>query len=134
MTIEVILTTGRTFKQGEAKEIGRDSKEFTEAVAVCELDPKDMDRLKVKENDTVKVKTETGEVFVRTVKSSQTPHEGLAFMPMGPWVNSITGSGTGSTGMPMFKNFKAKVGAAKGEKILSAIELARSYIKEGGKP
>lgn len=133
MAIEITLTTGRTFKQGEAKELGRDTKEFTKAVAVCELDPKDMDRLKVKENDAVKVATEVGEVFVRAVKSTQAPHEGIAFIPMGPWANSIMDFGTDSTGMPMFKNIKARIEVAKGEKVLSAIELARLYLKKGGK-
>ncbi len=123
--IEVTLITARTIEQGEALEKGKLYDAYTDAVAICELDPEDMERLGVAEGDTVRASTETGEVALKAVKSTQAPHEGIAFVPLGPWANAITGSGTDSTGMPPFKGFRAKIEVAKDARVLSARDLIR---------
>jgi len=123
--IEVILITGRTISQGEALEKGKLYDAYTNATATCELDPEDMERLGITEGDTVRASTETGEVALKAVKSTQAPHEGIAFIPLGPWANAITGSGTDSTGMPSFKGLRATIEVAKDASILSARELIR---------
>lgn len=123
--IEAILITGRTIHQGEALEKGKLYDEYTDSVAICELDPRDMDRLGAGEGDTVKASTETGEVILKVVKSTQAPHEGIAFVPLGPWANAIVGTGSDSTGMPPFKGLKVRIEIAKGATVLSARELIK---------
>lgn len=123
--IEVILITGRTISQGEALERGKLYDAYTDAVAICELDPEDMERLGITEGDTVKVSTETGDVALKAVKSTQAPHVGIAFIPLGPWANAITGPGSDSTGMPPFKGLKVKIEPAKDARVLGARELIR---------
>lgn len=123
--IELTLISGRTIEQGEALEKGKFYDAYTDSTAICELDPEDLGRLGITEGDTVKVSTETGEVVLKAVKSIQAPHEGIAFIPLGPWVNAITGSGTDSTGMPPFKGLRVKIEVAKDARVLSARELIR---------
>jgi formylmethanofuran dehydrogenase subunit D len=126
MTLEVTLITGRTIAQGEAIETGKELDAYTDSTAVCELDPEDMKKLGAVDGDTLKISTEAGEVFVKAVKSSQESPEGLAFIPMGPWANSVIGFDTSSTGMPSFKGVKAVIELAKDQRVLSARELVRA--------
>lgn len=121
--IEVTLITGRTISQGEAMEKSKLSDEYTDSTAICEFDPEDMARLGVNEGDNVRVSSETGDVVVKAVKSTQGPHEGIAFIPLGPWANAITGTGSDSTGMPPFKGIDVKIEPAKDAKVLSARDL-----------
>ncbi len=121
--IEVTLISARTIGQGEAMERSKFSLEYTENTAICELDPKDMAELGVKEGDNVRATSETGDVILRAVNATQGPHEGLAFIPLGPWANAITGTGSDSTGMPPFKGISVKIEPAKDARVLSAKEL-----------
>lgn len=127
--MEFTLVTGRTVAQGEAIETGKTLDKFSQAAAVVELDPEDMFKLGVKEGEVVKITSEHGSVAVRVVKSSNAPHQGVAFIPMGPWANVLIGGGTSGTGMPPFKGVKVKIEPAPGEKVLSARELIISLIE-----
>ncbi len=128
--LKVILTTGRSIAQGEAIEGGKSTEDYVKAAAICELDPVDLKKLGAKEGDTVKVTTPYGEVFLKLVKSKQSPHLGIAFVPMGPWANSVTDPGTKATGMPSFKDVDAEIEVAKKGKVLGARELVRNrYLK-----
>jgi formylmethanofuran dehydrogenase subunit D len=119
--INVKLITGRTIKQGESM---GDAK-FT---AVCEMDPSDMEKLGIKEGDVVRVSTNAGKVLLKAVKSAQAPHEGIAFIPLGPWANAVIDPNTDSIGMPSFKGVRATIEPAKGEKVPSDLELIMKYV------
>ncbi|MFH1773664.1 MAG: molybdopterin dinucleotide binding domain-containing protein [Methanobacteriota archaeon] len=128
--IKVTLITGRSINQGEAIEAGKELDIYTNSAGVCELDPADMEKLGASEGDTLRVSTFSGEVFVKAVKSRQYPHEGIAFIPMGPWANAVVDFDTSSTGMPSFKGIAAKIELTRDEKVLSARELVRErYLK-----
>ncbi len=130
MSLEVTLITCRSIAQGEAMETGKKYDAYTVSAALCELDPDDMKKLGVREGETVKVSTESGEVLVKAVKSTQEPHPGIAFMPLGPWANAVVNPDTSSTGMPSFKGMKATIEPAPDEKVLSAAELIRQrYLR-----
>ncbi|GBE18369.1 molybdopterin dinucleotide binding domain protein [archaeon BMS3Abin16] len=122
--MNVTLITGRTIKQGMVIE-HKDSTMYTDANAICEFDPDDMKKLKVSEGDTVEVSSEAGAVFVRAVKSLQSPHKNIIFIPMGPWANQITSPKTDSVGMPSFKGIPASVKLAKDKKVLTYPELLK---------
>ncbi len=128
--MNLILITGRSVNQGEAIETGKELDMYTNSAGICELDPKDMEKLGTSEGDTLRVSTSTGEVFVKAAKSKQYPHEGIAFIPMGPWANAVVDFDTSSTGMPSFKGIVAKIEVAKEKEVLSAKELVREkYLK-----
>ena len=111
-------------------ETGKKHDAYTVSAALCELDPDDMKKLGVREGETVKVSTESGEVLVKAVKSTQEPHLGIAFMPLGPWANAVVNPDTSSTGMPSFKGMKATIEPAPDETVLSAAELVRQrYLR-----
>ena len=123
--IELNLITGRTIAQGETMEKSKLSPEYTQATAICEFDEKDMGSLGIREGDNVKVTSDAGDVVVKAVKTTQGPHGGIAFIPMGPWANAITGTGSDSTGMPPFKGIDVKIEPAKDAKVLSAMDLIK---------
>ncbi len=128
--LKVILTTGRSIAQGEAKEGKKSGEDYTKAAAICELDPKDMGRLGASEGDSVKITTAHGSVVVRVAKSKQAPHQGVAFVPIGPWASTLVDPDTSSTGMPSLKGVEAEIELARGERVLGAQELIRErYLK-----
>lgn len=128
--MKVTLLTGRTLRQGQGKEQGKLSELYLKSVAVCEMDPDDMKRLGIKENENVKIATDSGSVVVRAVKSLRAPHPGAVFVPYGPWVSLIMNSKTHGTGMPSFKGITAEVEPAPNEPVLSLPELLRQHFKK----
>jgi len=125
------LLTGRTIEQGTGKEYGKLSEEYQRRVAVCEMDPEDMKRLGVRENDNVRVSTDHGSVVVRAVKSARTPHPAVVFIPYGPWASLIVNPKTDGTGMPSLKGLPAEVEPAPDEMVLSLPELLKEHFEKG---
>ena len=122
-----LLLTGRTIYQGVEKEKGKLSQDYLQSVAICEMDPEDMTAMKIKENSTLRVVTESGSVVVKAVKSMRQPHPGTIFMPYGPWASLVMTSDTDGTGMPSLKGVPATVEAAPREQILDIRALLREY-------
>lgn len=124
-TLKVILITGRTISQGTTREGKKKLREYVESTAICELDPEDLGKLGIKEGDTIRIKTNYGTVVVRAKVSTQAPHLGIVFIPLGPWANEVIGSDTDSIGMPSFKSIPAEIEAAPNETILDALTLIK---------
>ncbi len=122
-SIEVNLISGRTIGQGVAIEGHKHDEGYIKACGIVELDVSDMKLLHMFPGQTVRVKSAYGEVIVRAIKTTQGPHPGLAFIPMGPWANQITNPETYSTGMPSFKGYKVTIEAAPGETVENGIKL-----------
>ncbi len=120
--MEVLLSTGRTIDQGVGKEKGKHSDSYSKSASVLQIDGRDMKKIDVSTGDTVKLRTEYGEVKVEADKSPDTPHEGIVFLPVGPWANALTFDNTSSQGMPEYTNLDAIIEKAKGE-ITKAKEL-----------
>ena len=89
------------------------------------MDPVDLKALGAWRNTNVKVTSEYGSVVVKAVEATQGPHPGVAFIPMGPWANSVVSDNTYSTGMPTFKGTPVKVEVAINEPVLLGIELVQ---------
>ncbi|ATZ60852.2 MAG: molybdopterin dinucleotide binding domain-containing protein [Methanosarcinales archaeon Met12] len=128
--MEFILSTGRSIWQGEGIEAGCDSELYFDACARVEMDPDDMERLGLKENDAVKVKTRYGEVVVYAKTSTQAPHRGLIFMPFGTWANVVVQPSTECTGMPNCKCIPATTEKTD-ERVLGAHEAIKIYYADG---
>ncbi len=111
----IIVVTYPDIFQTEAKLLhGKFSEEYQDLSAVIVLDSDDLEKIGVKESDTVKISSEHGSV-VATVKESEKEHSGIGYMPEGAWSN-VLGLGPVS----------AKV--SKSEQSVPAIdELCMSY-------
>ncbi|UCD96876.1 MAG: molybdopterin dinucleotide-binding protein [Candidatus Bathyarchaeota archaeon] len=131
--MKVTLLTGRTIDQGATKEHGKLSTIYFDNVAICEIDPEDMKTLKLKDNATVKVTTEHGEVNVRGRTSKRGPHPGVVYMPYGIWTNIIIDPQTHGTGMPTYKGIKAEIAPAPAESVFSPEELLKNLFGGGGR-
>jgi formylmethanofuran dehydrogenase subunit D len=129
-SVGVTLITGRTVDQGVAIEGGKLSQAYVKAAAICYMDPEDMKKIDVITGDIVLAKTAFGQVILRAVKSEDTPHVGIAFIPMGPWANQLADPNTDSIGMPSFKGMKATIEPAQGSRILDASTLVKTAFKK----
>ena len=104
---------------------GKEKKAYTKACGIIELDPSDMKKLNVWKNTNVRVTSEFGTVIVKAVEATQGPHPGLAYIPMGPWANSVVDPNTYSMGMPTFKGVPIEVEVAITEPIYDSQERVR---------
>jgi len=128
--LKVLLLTGRTIRQGQGKEYGKLSERYWKSVAICEIDPEDMNYLGIKENQSVKITTDYGTVVVRAVKSLRAPHRGAVFVPYGPWASVVVNPKTHGTGMPSFKGIPATIEPASSEHVLPLPELLTQHYKK----
>ena len=124
-TISINLISGRTIQQGASMEGGKDTDKYMKACGIIEIDDSDFKRLEIMKNTNVRVISEFGNVVVKAIEATQGPHPGVAFIPMGPWANSVTSPETYSTGMPTFKGVPITIEPAENEKVLTSIELVR---------
>lgn len=128
--LEVLLTSGRTLKQGRGMEIGKLSKDYFDAVSICEMDQSTLESLGVEEGDSVTVETEVGKVVVAS-KVDRRAAPGVVFMPCGPYANAVTGPDTLESGMPAFKAVSARIYSAKGQAVLTVEELLKEMMELG---
>lgn len=124
-TIQVNLISGRSIQQGVAIEGGKEKTAYRTAAGIIELDPSDLKKLGAWKNTNVRVTSDFGSVVVKAIETTQGPHPGLGFIPMGPWANAIIDPNTYSTGMPTFKGVPVRVDVAVNEPILLGIELVQ---------
>ena len=124
-TIQVNLISGRSIQQGVAIEGGKEKPAYRTAAGIIELDPSDLKKLGAWKNTNVRVTSDFGSVVVKAIETTQGPHPGLGFIPMGPWANAVIDPNTYSTGMPTFKGVPVKVDVAINEPILLGIELVQ---------
>ena len=123
--ITVNLISGRTIQQGVAIEGGKEKPLYRTSCGIIEIDHEDLKKLGAWKNTNVKVTSPHGSVIVKAIEATQGPHPGVAFIPMGPWANSIVDPNTYSTGMPTFKGTPVTIEVAINEPILLGIELVQ---------
>ncbi len=123
------LITGRSIQQGVAMEGGKEKDLYRKAAGIIELDPADFKKLGAWRNTNVKVTSEYGSVVVKAIETTQGPHPGLGWIPMGPWANSVVNPNTYSTGMPTFKGTPVEVDVAMDQPVLLSIELVQKKCR-----
>ena len=105
-----ILSPGRTSKQGQQINVGKDTPEYQALVSTLTMHPDDMAELGVADGGSVRVRTDHGEeTFL--CKAGKMPR-GLLFVPYGPPTCRLMGGDTDGTGMPTSKGWEADVEAA----------------------
>jgi formylmethanofuran dehydrogenase subunit D len=127
--LKLNLITGRTIHQGVAMEGGKEKDAYTKACGIIEMDPSDLKKLGIWKGTNVRVTSQWGSVVVKAVEATQGPHPGLAYIPMGPWANSVVNPKTYSTGMPTFKGVPIEVEPAINEPVLSSIQLVQKKCR-----
>ncbi len=128
--LNVLVLSGRTIEQGKGKEMGKLSDVYLEDVVKCNIDPQDMQALKLKENTNVKVTTKFGSVILKAVKSLRAPHPKMIFISYGPWASMISDPETHGTGMPSLKGIPGEIEPAPNEKVLTLQELVNQLKME----
>ncbi|MGC9780594.1 MAG: tRNA CCA-pyrophosphorylase [Candidatus Heimdallarchaeota archaeon] len=126
-SLEVILTSGRTIEQGITLAGMKISKDARKAIAICFMDPRDMSKIRLSDNQNVRIKTSEGAIVVKAMTSKDAPHEGVIFMPLGIYANWITPPGKAGIGVPLFKGIKAVISRTN-KSILEVEELLQELM------
>jgi formylmethanofuran dehydrogenase subunit D len=102
-----VLNVGRTSKQGQQINVGKDHAEYQSIVNTLTMNPEDMKALGVSPGETVRVRTEFGDATF-LCREGKVP-QGLLFVPYGPPTCRLMGGGTDGTGMPTSKGWEVEV-------------------------
>jgi formylmethanofuran dehydrogenase subunit D len=104
-----IMNAGRTTKQGQQINIGKDSAEYQATVSTVTMNPEDMKTAGIQPGGRVRIRSEHAEFTFRCVEG-KVP-EGMIFVPYGPPTCHLMGRGTDGTGMPTSKGWEVEIEA-----------------------
>ena len=102
-----IMNAGRTTKQGQQINVGKDSPEYQALVGTLTMHPDDMRAEGLVSGGSVRVRSETGEAIF-LCKEGKVP-AGMIFVPYGPPTCRLMGQTTDGTGMPTSKGWEVEV-------------------------
>ena len=125
-----IINTGTSIIQAFYEKKGSTLKdEYRQSAAVAFMDINDMQKMKLKPRDKIKVKSQWGEVVLYVDKSHDAPHEGMIFIPKGPWANIVISPETYCCNIPTYKGIPAEIEKTEEEVLLVAQLMNRTYNK-----
>ncbi|MSU80191.1 MAG: formylmethanofuran dehydrogenase [Gemmataceae bacterium] len=101
------MNAGRTTKQGQHINIGKDGAEYIAIVTTITMNADDMKAEGIANNTQVRVRSEMGEA-VFLCKEGKLP-AGMIFVPYGPPTCKLMGQTTDGTGMPTSKGWEVEV-------------------------
>ena len=104
-----IMNAGRTTKQGQQINIGKDSAEYQAIVSTVTMHPDDMKTVGVRSGGSIRVRSDDGEGTFTCVEG-KVP-QGMIFVPYGPPTCHLMGRYTDGTGMPTSKGWEVEVEA-----------------------
>lgn len=101
MAEQFVLIPGRTSRQGTTLNEGKYTEGYIDETSVLQMASEDMERLSLKEGDSVRLWNDVGEVVVpiKTAKGDELP-PGLLFISYGDKSSRLMGRDTHGTGMP----------------------------------
>ena len=102
-----IMNAGRTTRQGQQINVGKDHVEYQAIVNTLTMHPGDMKAVGIQPGDSVRVRSEHGEATFRCVEG-KVP-QGMIFVPYGPPTCHLRGRYTDGTGMPTSKGWEVEV-------------------------
>lgn len=110
MAETMILIPGRSQKQGTSLNEGKLKDEYQRVTSTAELNENDMNRLKLKDGDKIRLKSNVGQTVVtcKSKKDEDLP-PGMIFIPYGPPSSELMASDTAGTGMPLSKHMEVKI-------------------------
>ena len=101
------MNAGRTTKQGQHINAGKDSAEYQAIVGTLNMHPDDMKEVGIVSGASVRVRSEFGEATFTCVQG-KVP-QGMIFVPYGPPTCQLMGRSTDGTGMPTSKGWEVEV-------------------------
>jgi formylmethanofuran dehydrogenase subunit D len=102
-----IMNAGRTTKQGQQINVGKDHAAYQAIVSTVTMNPEDMKALGIVQGGTIRVKSECGTADF-LCQEGKVP-EGMLFVPYGPPTCHLMGQKTDGTGMPTSKGWEVEV-------------------------
>jgi formylmethanofuran dehydrogenase subunit D len=105
-----ILVPGRTSRQGTTLNEGKFTPGYVEETSTLLMSPEDMTRLRLKDGDRVRLRSEQGAVELpcQAAKPGELPR-GLLFLPYGDLSSRLMGGDTHGTGMPNSKGIDVEL-------------------------
>ena len=105
-----ILIPGRTAKQGVGISEGKFKDGYQSETRTLQVAPADMNRLGIKDGDTVRLTSEWGQIEVAVIaaKADELP-PGLLFIPYGDLSSRLMGGDTHGSGMPTSKGIDVEL-------------------------
>jgi formylmethanofuran dehydrogenase subunit D len=101
------MNAGRTTKQGQQINIGKDSAEYQAIVNTITMHPEDMKEAGIAAGSTVRLRSDNGDALFQC-KEGKVPR-GMIFVPYGPPTCRLMGQTTDGTGMPTSKGWEVEV-------------------------
>jgi formylmethanofuran dehydrogenase subunit D len=102
-----IMNAGRTTKQGQQINLGKDSPEYQALVATITMHADDMREAGLISGGMVRVRSASGEAVFQC-REGKIPR-GMIFVPYGPPTCRLMGQTTDGTGMPTSKGWEVEV-------------------------
>jgi formylmethanofuran dehydrogenase subunit D len=102
-----IMNAGRTTKQGQQINAGKDHAAYQAIVSTLNMHPDDMKEIGIPSGGTVRVWSDNGEAIFKCVEG-KVP-QGMIFIPYGPPTCHLMGQTTDGTGMPTSKGWEVEV-------------------------
>jgi formylmethanofuran dehydrogenase subunit D len=110
MSETMILIGGRNSNQGTAVCAGKFGAEYLNVSSTLEMNVDDMARLRLKDNDRVRVRSATGEIVARCKgRSAKDLPSGLLFIAYGPLSSALMDGDTAGSGMPLSKSIDVEI-------------------------
>ncbi len=103
-----VMNAGRTSKQGQQINVGKEDAEYAAIVNTLTLHPDDLKALGVTAGATLRVRSEYGSEATFRCQEGKVPR-GMIFIPYGPPTCRLMGRETDGTGMPTSKNWEVEV-------------------------
>lgn len=101
------MNAGRTTKQGQQINIGKDSPEYQAIVGTVTMHGDDMKAIGAQSGGSVRIRSEFAAVTFTCVEG-KVP-QGMIFVPYGPPTCHLMGRYTDGTGMPTSKGWEVEV-------------------------
>ena len=102
-----VMNAGRTSKQGQQINVGKDHDEYQNIVNTMTMHPDDMKAVGLAQGGSARVSTEYGEATFKCQEGKVPP--GMIFVPYGPPTCRLMGGSTDGTGMPTSKGWEVEV-------------------------
>jgi formylmethanofuran dehydrogenase subunit D len=102
-----LLIPGRTSKQGQQINVGKDNEAYQTIVSTLTMHADDMKEMGITAGATVRIRNEIGEATFQC-KEGNIPR-GMLFVPYGPPTCRLMGGETDGTGMPTSKGWDVEV-------------------------
>jgi len=102
-----IMNAGRTTRQGQQINSGKDSAEYRATVSTVTMHPDDMKEAGLVQGGSVRIRSDHGEVTFTCVEGKVPT--GMIFVPYGPPTCHLMGQSTDGTGMPTSKGWEVEI-------------------------